>query len=374
MNLDNTKSMVWCEKLIKLFKSINKEVLKNIGKELEIPSFEIFPSNKSVLGKWDCENRIIAISADMFLHYEKSVVEFILRHEMAHQIVDEIFKTKGKSHGELFKKACKILDAEPRASLNKDDLNKFASNEDKTIVTKIKKILAKGHCEGATEGEATVFLKKAQKMLAQYNLSHQDLEHDDKVYICRPLGKLRKKMPSSYFDITRILKDFYFVETIKTYITTPDPIYDGYYIYQYYMVIFGEPSNLDIAEYIFEALDRQGENLWEQFKKEKKALGIPIKGLFSKKSFLKGLYKGYYNKLETEKEIVLKTADAKTTALVETGDPFLKEAYHKEFPSIKHSYSTGSNLGGYSDGFSQGQNLKISKGVTSKSNGKLLGQ
>jgi len=374
-----TQQAVWGETLLTLFEKINHEVYYNINKTLTIPHFEILSiDNNNNLGYWNAEKRIIAINAKLFLYYNEDAVEFILRHEMAHQIVDEIFKNKGNPHGELLKKACKVLGADYHSTVSEKELAQFASDENKVEIVKIKKILAKANCEGSSEKEAASFLKKAQNLIIKYNLSQKDLDHTKKVFLSRPVGKLYKKTPTYYWKIANIVSEHYFVKTIRcqTFVKDEKSKYKyrkkGFGYYMNYYTLFGEPANLDIAEYIFISLEREGEYLWNQFKIKRKAKGLTLKG-YSKKSFLIGVFAGFNNKLERAKESFVENLNKDSSNLITLDDPLLKEKYNEAFPDIAYSRTSLSSLKGYKSGFSQGENLRISPGVTSSSpNGKLL--
>ncbi len=378
MDSFKTQQAVWCKTLLKIYSKIEKDLYDSSNKKLKTPTFDISSSGGKTLGFWNAEKRVIAISADIFLYYDKKAIDFILRHEVAHQIVNEIFNTHGKPHGELLKKACKMIGADYHATVTKEELAQFASSNNRDDVSKIKKILAKANCEGASEKEAESFLKKAQSLMIKYNLEHKDLDDHKKLFLPRPVGKLFKSTPAYYYEITAILRKHYFVKAIRCSTFVKD-LYGQWRMNgipgnnMKYFELFGETSNLDIAEYIFLSLEREGESLWEEFKKEKKAMGVSIKGIFSKKAFLTGVYRGFSDKLDVSKEAVMENIKKETkhsTSLISLNDPLLEEKYAEEYPSISNIKSRGSSLGGYNSGFSQGQNLKISQGVTSSnSNG-----
>jgi hypothetical protein len=155
--------------------------------------------------------------------------------------------------------------------------------------------------------------------------------------------------------------------------------------------LYGEPENLDVAEYIFHAILNQMEYLYEDFKKDhQKRLkedpeykasqkGYDYYGWektkkISKDSFIRGVLDAYSERLEKEHEKVETKIEEESNTLVSIYDKkLLKEMYGKAYPNVRNaSYSVGEGSG-YNSGRNAGKNLRISKGVSRSGNsGRLL--
>ena len=100
-------------KLSAEFNKINRDnVDYHLGKQLSTPNFDVH-SAKSMWGLWDPSTRTISMNIDLIRNYEWNAVVYVLKHEMAHMIVHEIFNMGDcKSHGNAFERACKVVDCE----------------------------------------------------------------------------------------------------------------------------------------------------------------------------------------------------------------------------------------------------------------------
>jgi len=129
--------------------------------------------------------------------------------------------------------------------------------------------------------------------------------------------------------------------------------------------MFGDPTNLEVAEYVFHALLNQGEALYEDFKKNH----IAIKGRkISKASYFAGLMSGYKLKMEKFQNT---NTDENDKSLIHMSDKMLKDLFEKEY-NVRYNKSNGSCGLGYSNGESDSKKLNISSGVKSRNSGYLL--
>lgn len=373
MDHSNNALRIWQQKVIELFHTISDDLRKQYNINLMLPNFEISPELNSSLGEWNPDRRTIRLATKLFLSQPYSVIEETLKHEIAHQIVSEIYqiRTPGISHGEAFANACRMLNISPDRTLD-ESAWQHNSNLD-PVVSKIGKIIDKAHCSAATEKEAEVFLQKAQEMMAKYNISQCQLNDDQRIFIRRPVGELYKKTPSYIYDLCRLLEEHYFVHYIKTYVAETDKDESVIpYKYLFYIELFGEPSNVEIASYIFEVVMRQCDNLWNSFKKEMKRSGQSIRGRYTKGSYVRGIIAGYQSKLDMQKDSLAARSE-QYQALIRIGDPLLKEMYHREYPSLRQTKTRYTQDSGYDHGFQQGKNLTISAPLgQAKKHGKLI--
>lgn len=120
-------------------------------------------------GRWDRGTRQIAIRRDLVHDYPWSCIRDVLRHEMAHQYVDEILGGEETPHGPRFRQACRVLRADAKATceytpLHARDPSRGLTEEDR-LVARVKKLLALG--ESPNPHQAQAALAKAHKLMGK---------------------------------------------------------------------------------------------------------------------------------------------------------------------------------------------------------------
>ncbi len=253
----------WTYCLINSYNNIKTEVYKTINKELSLPVIEINPVINAKWGSWNPTSRVMTFSSKLLRSYEWSAVEYVMRHEIAHQIVSEIFDMDcyGVSHGEAWQRACDIVDIEPKRCSSVNFLSSFKGETKNSMVEKVSKLLIHANDKGATKAEAELFMNKAQELMLKHNIKMND-DMSDRIYIKRPFGLNYRRFPSWLWQLGRLLEQHYNVKHIKTYCYLDGKLY-------YRLELFGEPSNLDIAEYVGHALMTQADYLYSKYKLER---------------------------------------------------------------------------------------------------------
>jgi len=378
----------WIYELSLMFRKANLDLYnhynqKNKFIQLKTPNFEIITNNQ-YWGTWASKNRILGISEKLIRHFPYEAVEHVMRHEVAHMIVDEIWGVGNavSPHGETFASACAILGIEPTSSDSSSYLMKFGKTNEK-VVDKVKKLMALG--ESPNKNEAERALKKAYELMTKHNIKNIHDENSSQ-FNYRPIGiKCGKRTPSFMYDIGRIVDDFYYVKYIRSH------HYDGRTGGTYkHFEIFGKPENLDLAEYVWHFLYNQGQILWEDFAIEKIKEGYKKKGdslidpdhdywnrgdNYSKSSFLQGVYAGYSSKLrkeqrENETHLDLEN-NSELNELIDISKSKLDKAYNKRY-RVKRSSRSGSSANGHGDGYAKGKSMNIRSGVSSSGGTKYL--
>ena len=247
-NFEHTIHTIWGKKLLDEF---GKQKRMYIDKHfpyntMSTPSFSI-DNVSSRWGQWDSQKQTISIFLRLLRDYPWDSVIETLKHEMAHMIVSEIFEKtqnlsdQGHHHGELFKKACVIMNLEIKdKTSDKEKLNYIAPNTEK-IVSKIKKLMALG--ESNHKKEAELAITKAHELMVKYNISFKEIPKEDRIFLGRPVGDIMKKVPSYLTILTNLISEYYFVNAIFMLNRRGR-----------YVELFGEPHNLDVAEYVYHFL------------------------------------------------------------------------------------------------------------------------
>jgi len=334
--------------------------------------------SKKINGRWTPAKKEIAISLQLLRNYEWEAVEYILKHEIAHQIVSEVFDMEcvGVSHGEAFKVACVMLGIECKPTDDHDSLSAFKGSKGSKIVTLISKLLIHANDSGATQGEAEAFMYKAKELMVRHNIKMGNLENHDRVWIKRPFGSYYSSFPSWLSHVGHILTDHYNVKSIIT-----SAFIEGRHVKR--LELFGEIDDLDIAEYVGHALMTQANYAYSKYKKEtlasrkingKSEYGFKPERL-SKLSFLIGVYDSYNEKMISSNYDILEKIKAECGKMVSVKNAsLLREMYGRAYPNMSCTTAKWKQSGaGYNSGVEVGKNMTIAKSVKQNGNrNKLL--
>lgn len=372
---------IWMTDLIREYHTINDMVFKRLGKRLQVPELSIEWTMGVKWGEWNPTDRRIRLNARLFRDFEWEAVQRVLKHEMGHQIVSDIFHQDqyGCVHGEFWKLACQAIDMD---NPTRCDSAMFlsglkGSGEESPIIRKIKGCFTKGRNEGATEAEMELFLGKAQELMMKHCLTEKDLVQGEVVWNKRPLGEHFKRWPSWMNGLLCLLEDFYKVKRLRKQV-----VINGEF--RYYGEIYGTTENLDMAEYVFYAVLNNGKELF------KKALEEHEKKLeededyaerwvdsrdyenftvrfrrFTFVSFMDALVDEYSLKVRNDKDRVkeeMTSEDQQKFTMISMEDERLLEEMHKKvYPRLCTYKQAGASGMSRSAGRNAGRNLNIGR-------------
>lgn len=189
--------------------------------------------------------------------------------------------------------------------------------------------------------------------MIRHNMEMKDVLGETKAFLKRPVGNMFKRWPSWMSGVAHLLSTHYNVNTIRTYTYKDGEPH-------YYLELFGEPSNVDIAEYVGHALITQAENLYKEFKKQ------PSNSYRkrTKKAFVGGLISGYKQKLDKTEQASIEKIESEDGCIVPAfNKKLLNEMFGKAYPRVRSIATHGSRGAGRSAGIEQGRKLTLSKGV-----------
>jgi hypothetical protein len=317
----------------------------------------------SKLGQWSSEKREICLSRQLVRNHSWDAVVEVLRHEMAHQFVDDVLGAYGEPpHGPTFQRACNLLRANPKASgkyqpLHDRIFRKSSSSGDKMMV-RISKLMALAQSQNQHEAEAA--MAKAHQLIAKYNV---DLiaqgEHRDfvSIFVGRPaLRHFREE-----HRLGSLLHDFYFVFGIWMPAYVIDKGKMGHVL-----EISGTVQNVKIAHYVYDYVQQFIGSQWEGYNKDK---GL---NRYRKTDFAVGIIDGFRSKLESQKHRKKKPGDKR--ALIKIEDALLKEYVEYKYPRILHRgmRALRRDRTVLDDGISAGKTLVIAKGITETGRSRTL--
>lgn len=325
------------------------------------PLFAIRDLNRN-FGQWSAEKREISLSRDLVLNYSWGTVCEVLRHEMAHQYAHEVLDIRNeKPHGPGFKRACRLLRADPKASACYQKLSdtpsgfEFANDNDK-ILTRIQKLMALA--ESCHRHEAEAAMAKAHELIEKYNIDlieQNKRRHFISVFVGKPaLRHFREE-----YVLAHLLRDFYFVETIWVAAFVLGKVKMGRVL-----EISGAQRNVEIAHYVHDYINGFINARWSTYNKDK---GL---SRYRKTDFAVGIIDGFRKTLEASRHVSEPTPNHR--ALLKIDDPKLQRYLDNRYPRLRKFSRTAARQddGVLSDGVKEGKKLVISKGVTEKKDGR----
>ncbi len=290
-------------------------------------------------GYWDRTRRRLGISARHIETHPWLEVMETLRHEMAHQYADEVLAPQREEpHGPAWRRACEKLRCCPRVR----GAGEEPATEQDRILRLLKKILSLASSPNEHEAESAV--KKARRLLLQYNLDVVQLDRE-RQFGSRCLGAVKARRSSFELWLAAILQDFFFVEVLwaSTYEASADK--SGTILQ-----IYGTEANLEMASYAYDYLAGSLESLWRNYRKRE---GVGDNR--ERQRYFAGTLEGFYRKLE-EQDAAIRG----TQALVWKGDSRLRQYYRYLNPRVYSSYGRGvAASAAYRDGLDAGRRLVI---------------
>ena len=329
------------------------------------PHFRITEAQVKHWGQWASATREMSFSRHLISKRPWNEVLEVLKHEMAHQYVDEVLHVNDEPpHGPTFFAVCKQnnIDAAVRGTPGADKTT--ATNH---IVEKVRHLLTLASNAGATEAEAKAAAEAAHNLMLKHNIELQE-KNEELGYTVRYLGGVTGRIQAYMSELSNILSKFYFVEII--WMTSYDPRSKKK---GHELEISGTEENVEVAEYVYDFISRSVVDSWEKKMKDPafklalhqeyaKTFGSgmapqSIQGytISARSNFMLGFVQGFKEQL--------KQAEAKEQAagLVLRKDPGLEAFYHTRHPHIRNIKGGGSlyNKNMRGQGFAEGQALKI---------------
>jgi hypothetical protein len=324
-------------------------LIKNHSLNLTPANVLVAELPKSTLGQWQKNSRALEISIDLLMRGNWSEIDFTLKHELAHQIVDEIYSLNERPHGASFARACQQLGISHQATVS------LSSSKESSLQKKISKLLALSN--SSNENESAAALAKAHELSCKHNLAL--IEQGDESFNLLPVGEIRKKIPRYEHTVMAILAEFYFVKVLQNFRLNRQGEKVGWQF-----EIYGNLENLATSEYIYYFLRNQGLALWSEYRREQ---GSSVSR--KKPMFLSGLYDGFYRKLKKDHEDFLNKF-----AMVKVSNDNLDVFFRSLNPSVRQRtmrHSIDPKI--YNDGVAQGKNMRIHHGVGKKPGKGLAG-
>ena len=311
-------------------------------------------------GYWSSAKREICLSRRLVYEHPWDAVCDVLRHEMAHQVADELLAARHeKPHGPLFRQACHLLRADPQASghypLQHQQLDAEQPFDGHPIIRRVRKLMALAQSHNQHEAEAAMV--KAHGLLAKYNLESLALDAPRR-FVSLFVGSPALRHFREAYALAHLLTDFYFVEGIwvPAYVVAKGKM-------GRVLEISGTPSNVKIAAYVHAFLVRFIDSQWPARNHARRL------GRHRKTDFAMGIAQGFRSRLES---FQLETRSTRQPgALITVDDPQLKAYLNHRYPRLRRFSRSARNPDEalIREGNRLGRRLVIFQGISRSADG-----
>ena len=269
-------------------------------------------TDAQVLGRWIPAQRVLELSRSLVLERPWGEVVEVLRHELAHQYVDEVLGvTDEPSHGPTFQRICRerAIDASATGLPGAAPAQPAAAR----LLEKLQRLLSLAGSDNRHEAELA--MERAQEFMLRHQLS---LEGSRQRYVFRHLGRPQRRKSRAESLVGSVLIEHFFVEAIWTSAYSPRTGHEGQQL-----EICGSEENVAMAEYVYEFLLRTARELWAAAR----ATGELRPG--DRQAFMAGVIQGFRAKLDGARR------QHQSTGLVYVGDPGLRDYYRRRHPLVR---------------------------------------
>jgi hypothetical protein len=311
-----------------------------------------FAEGKERWGAWSSSDRVLELALRLLDRPWGDLLE-VLKHEMAHQYVDEVLGKASDEgpHGPTFVAVCAERGIDARTAFDPESawIEGEAERDQQGILRRIRHLFSLAQSDNPHEAEAA--MRAAQRLMLKYNLD-ATLKDAAAGYAYRHLGRPTGRRMAWQRVLGSILAEFFFVEVIVV------PVYRAREGKKGSVLeACGTRQNLEIAAYVHDFLENTAVQLWAQHQRK-----LRVKGQSEKNSFMYGVMRGFLDKLTLERQ------RSAREGLVYVGDAGLRQYLRARHPYIR-SVSGSGQVGrdAFSAGHAAGGRIVLHRGVESGS-------
>jgi hypothetical protein len=311
---------------------------------LRKPQFELSDA-AGRLGRWVRSHRTLELSRSLLAVHGWGVLVEVLKHEMAHQYVDEVLGHHAEpAHGPAFRKVCheRAIDARAAGA----PAGAAVVPDEARLLERVAKLLALAESPNLHEAQAA--MSAAQRLMLKYNLETV-ASSSARAYGFRHLGKPSGRVSESERLLAGLLAEHFFVEVIWVRVWRVHEARRGSVL-----EICGTPENVELGAYVHSFLTHTAERLWREYKRSR---GIERNA--NRRTFLAGVISGFRDKL------LLQRSSNREQGLVWVGDAGLGEFFRRRHPRLRWTRRAGSIRGeAWRHGREAGQRIVLHRGVS----------
>jgi len=309
----------------------------------------------SRLGQWNGATRTLSIDRGLVLERPWSVVREVLKHEIAHQFVDEVLRVRDQAaHGPAFLDVCRRFGID--AAATGLPVAPAGGEDGSAVLRRITRLLALAESPNVHEAEAA--MKAAQRLMLKHNIDAR-VAAAREGYAFVQLGVPRRRVEAAEHVLAGILSRHFFVESIWVPSYLPAEGRGGRVL-----ELCGTVSNLQVASYVHGFLLETAARLWREHKRKH-----GIESDQERRRFQAGVMSGFAEKLKSSAK------ENQREGLVWVGDPDLDRYLEQRYPRRVGGGSVGIRLTqAYEHGRAAGRQIVLHKPVAeTRVRGRLLG-
>jgi len=240
------------------------------------------------LGCWQRLHRTISLARGLVFQQPWAVVREVLKHEMAHQFVDEALRIHDETaHGPAFARVCREHGIDASAAglpAGAATGSGGSAGGQSPVLRRIVRLLALAESPNIHEAEAA--MNEARRLMLAHNIDAALTASADG-YRFRHVGLVKTRTDMSERILAGILSRHFFVSVIWIPSYLPSQGRSGHVL-----ELCGTSANLEVADYVHGFLTDTAKRLWRE---HKKALGI--RSDRERRRFCAGVMAGFDEKL-----------------------------------------------------------------------------
>lgn len=296
-------------------------------------------SEDATLGRWSSRGRILSIDRPFAQTAPWGQITEVLRHEMAHQFVDEILGVRDETaHGRAFRSLCERhgIDGRAQGRPRGDDA------DEAPVVRRVRKLLALAN--SPEPHEAAAAMAAAKRLLAE----HPAADLTDKPFTTRWVGDTWRRRPAWARLLGGLLTAHFQV--------------DGIWIQAFHrasgdwgsqLELSGTPQDVDIALYVWDYVIGHAERAFDRIVPRPRGQG-------ARDRYVSGVVSGLNTRLDEA------ARTQKQTALVHVPGAALKAYVQTRHPHSRHQTLRIRHDEAYQQGVQTGRDLHIHPGVAQR--------
>jgi uncharacterized protein DUF2786/SprT-like family protein len=312
--------------------------------QLRTPAFELVAGTER-LGRWVPAERRLELSRELLVSHGWGVLEEVMKHEMAHQYVDEVLRVRDEpSHGPEFRRVCAERGIDARAAGAPEVGVDTTLNP---VLDRIAKLLALA--ESPNEHEAQAAMSAAQRLMLKHNIEAA-VSGKSASYSFRHLGQPSGRVSEHERRLAMILDDFFFVQVIWVPVWRVAEAKRGSVL-----EVCGSRDNVELAAYVYDFLIYTSAALYRADRARRRDRSHQ-----ARRKFLAGVMSGFHERLSRERQ------QSEAQGLVWVGDAELRGYFRRRHPHLRWSRHTVSTSGeAYARGQTAGRSIVLHRGVKS---------
>ncbi|MBN1774569.1 MAG: SprT-like domain-containing protein [Deltaproteobacteria bacterium] len=308
------------------------------------PALELV-EDRSRLGAWRRDSRTIALARRLLADHGWGTVVEVLKHEMAHQFVDEVLGLRDvPAHGSAFRQVCEERAIDARAA-GKPAEGRPPAGAQERVLERVARLLALAG--SPNEHEARAAAAAAQRLMLKYNLEAAAAGAERR-YGFRHVGRATGRTDEARRLLANILAEHCFVEAIWVPVWRAREGKRGVVL-----ELCGTAENLELAEYLHAFLEGTAERLWLEYRRAGR-----VRGNAERRTYLSGVMTGFAETLRAQ------GATNRAEGLVWVGDRDLQQFLRRRYPRVRWTRYGGSRrTAAWLDGCAAGRKIVVHRGI-----------